>query len=164
MNATASTIESIDKQLTGEKNKKLKELIADKKAILVTKPDSCSSDSSSCSLSIVLGKDVCKKEKCEYPFPITSVMKNTIVQELNNYVSNLNAIVNSETIGAITTSVSEALVSAATIEKTLAKMKDPDVEPAALIEKYNSPVMASMKWLVSQYIDRVKNKGACCCY
>ncbi|MBT4966609.1 MAG: hypothetical protein HOM79_10340 [Alphaproteobacteria bacterium] len=156
VNDTASTVHKIDLEITKARNKRWLTLLASGNASLQTANNSCASGTKTCSLVIrFLGKD-----KGKSPFPATAQEKSDLagLGGLKNYVAGLRAIVDAETASAVTTSANEALAGAAKIETSLAEAQK-SVIPSGTIKAYGEPVLAAVKWLVTQYVERVKYKA-----
>jgi len=157
INDSVTTVKKIDQEVTKAQNDRWLELIKNNEAFLLTPDESCASGNVSCALVIRFKGS---REKGT-PFPVKSLMPNALVglNGLKSYVSSLKAIVDADTAGAVTTSVNEALSNAAKIEAEVAKAKDPNAKSPEIIRGYSEPLIASVKWLVSQYVDRVKHKA-----
>lgn len=154
---SVTTVENIDQEITKAKNAALRSDVSNNKAFLLTPDDTCAKGKTSCSLIVrYLGPNT---KPIDYP--VTSMMPSAHVglSGLKSYVANLKAIVDADTASKVSTSASEAIASAtkikASVEKGL-KALDPNAPALANIEKYNEPILSTVKWMVSQYIDRIK--------
>lgn len=154
---SVTTVENIDQEITKAKNAALRNDVRDNKAFLLTPEDTCAKGKTTCSLVVrYLGTNTKPIE-----FPVTSMMPSAHVglSGLKSYVANLKAIVEAETASKVSTSASEAIASATQIKTSVEKgfkALDPNAPALANIEKYNEPILVTMKWMISQYIDRVK--------
>jgi hypothetical protein len=157
IDSSVTTVKKIDQEITKAQNNRWKELIEKDEAFLLTPDDSCASGNKSCSLLIRFSGSHSKGSH----FPAESMMPKALVglSGLKDYVSSLKSIVDAETAGAVTASVNEALASAAKIEAEVAKAKNPDAKSPEAIKGYSEPLIASVNWLVSQYVERVKHKA-----
>jgi len=153
---SVTTVEKIDKEATRSQNARWRKLITANQAFLLTPGDSCASGNKTCELVIRI-----KGDSIEKPFPVLSLIPNALVglSALKGYVANLENIVNANTAAAVTTRANEALVSVSKIETQIANAMSPGGKPPSNIEAYSEPLIASLKWLVNQYVERLKYKA-----
>lgn len=150
IDASAKVIEAIDREAVKKSNLKWRELISDQKATLSLASGACAHGTSSCSLTVRL----LEKGKPNVGFPEKPMVG---VPGLKKYVSNLQAIVNAETVSAITTSANAAIASAVEIQADIEKATGE--KSGGSIKAYSEPVSAMIKWLVTQYVEREKYKA-----
>ena len=167
IDASTKAVEAIDKDLTKRTNAAWKAKLRSGKALLATsegKTDKgeCALGAPACSMAVRnLGKD-----QLRIAFPVKSMMKDALVgmAGLRKYVANLKAIVDAKTASEITTHANAALASAAEIEtsvKTALKdKKDGKLQLTPnVVTAYSAPIAATVKWLVTQYVERQKYKA-----
>ena len=154
IDSSVTTVIKIDEELTSARNKKWIELVEKKQAFILSSDDGCSLGSKSCSLVLIESGS-----SLEHPFPAKSMMPKAIIalSELRRYTGNLKTIMDADTVASVITSANAALASAAKIETAITK--ENKITETSSIKAYTPPISASIRWLVSQYVDRQKVKA-----
>lgn len=149
------TVESIDRELAMAQNARWTALIEDNQALLQAAENECAAGTGACSLVIRL------KDRSENTFPTRSVIPNALVglSGLKSYVASLKDIVDADSAAAVATSANEALASAAEIEAAISRATVGSAGQSGTIKAYAEPSLAAIKWLVSQYEERIKLKA-----
>lgn len=159
INDSASSIESIDKNLTALKNTYLKKKIVNGTLLLEAPDNQCAAGTKGCSLVVL--KRQGSEAVFESNYPLNSIIPNGLkaLQMMKTYVSRLKSIIEADTAAKITASANATLGSLEEISNRIAQEKGEPVSGAHKITEYKEPVIGLIEWITERYVERVKKEA-----
>ena len=147
-----AALNTLNEKSTSEYTSYLQKRISETPAAtIIRKKDDCSLQSTRCRLEISANID----ELNGKPYPATSVLRNivAVMNQLNLYATNLNAIVNDDAVTTINGHVKSALSHIDSLAKTADVGNE---QPSQEASSFTVSLGAVASWFIGKYVDRVK--------
>lgn len=123
---------------------------------LTQRDGDCQVGSERCRLVLV---DENRTELEPYPPEPPLTRMTLLMSEIDDYASNLQALMQAETTREVEVQVNAALGSVQHLAETVAELSAEGGAPAASVPQFATPVGEAVNWVVGKYVERVKFRG-----